>query len=103
MSTRDNLLQAGIVLGITAIILGIVFFVFFVARSKPAMFTAPTDNSAIAVEQLFTHDGCSVYRFRDAGYPRYYVRCANGSGTSWGETHSTGKSSYQVPMEVHTQ
>jgi len=36
-----------------------------------------TDNSAIDVHQLFTHDGCTVYRFRDASF-HYYVTCARG-------------------------
>jgi hypothetical protein len=33
-----------------------------------------TDNVEVTVEKLFTHDGCTVYRFRDVGY-HYYVRC----------------------------
>jgi hypothetical protein len=37
----------------------------------------PTDNEGIDVHQLFTHDGCTVYRFRDGGY-HYYVTCARG-------------------------
>ena len=39
------------------------------------------------VAKLFTHDGCTVYRFRD-GYMRYFVRCENAatSSTQWRET-----------------
>jgi hypothetical protein len=40
--------------------------------------SSPTNNQAIDVEQLFTHEGCTVYRFRDGPY-HYYVRCDNGT------------------------
>ncbi len=36
--------------------------------------TAPSNNADIHVDELFTHDGCTVYRFRDGNY-HYYVRC----------------------------
>jgi len=37
--------------------------------------SSASSNSSIEVETLFTHDGCTVFRFFDAGY-HYYVRCA---------------------------
>jgi hypothetical protein len=36
--------------------------------------TSPSNNSNIEVQTLFTHDGCTVFRFFDAGY-HYYARC----------------------------
>ena len=33
-----------------------------------------TNNAEVQVEVLFVHDGCTVYRFYDAG-AHYYVRC----------------------------
>jgi hypothetical protein len=36
--------------------------------------TSPSNNADIHVDQLFTHDGCTVYRFKDGWY-HYYVRC----------------------------
>jgi hypothetical protein len=36
--------------------------------------TSPSSNPDLHVDTLFTHDGCTVYRFRDLGY-HYYVRC----------------------------
>lgn len=55
--------------------------------------TAPTDNAAIKVERLFDHDGCTVYRFYDAG-TRYFVKCRDGSSTrtEWSESYPCGKS-----------
>ncbi len=54
--------------------------------------TAQTDNAAIKVERLFDHDGCTVYRFNDAG-PRYFVKCRDGSTrTEWSESYPCGKS-----------
>lgn len=41
------------------------------------------------VDRLFTHDQCTVYRFRDGGTSRYFARCegtaATGS-TTWRES-----------------
>jgi hypothetical protein len=45
----------------------------------------PTNNPEVQVDLLFTHDGCTVYRFRDVGF-HYYVRCQD---TAPGETVST--------------
>ncbi len=36
--------------------------------------TSPSSNPDLHVDTLFTHDGCTVYRFHDLGY-HYYVRC----------------------------
>jgi hypothetical protein len=40
--------------------------------------TSPSSNPDVHVDVLLTHDGCTVYRFRDLGY-HYYVRCGVGS------------------------
>lgn len=40
------------------------------------------------VEQLFTVDGCTVYRFSDYGNARYFTNCKG--NTNWSE--SCGKS-----------
>jgi hypothetical protein len=50
-----------------------------------------TENPDYSVELLFTHDGCSVFRFSDGGYDRYFTNC-HGS-TSWAET--CGKSCHR--------
>lgn len=97
---KQRLIEALIVIGMLVAIVGTVVYI---TRGAAPVSTSLTDNNAIHVEQLFTHEGCTMYRFHDAGYPRYYVRCGAAAGTFWGETHSTGKSSYQVPMEVPTQ
>ncbi len=36
--------------------------------------TSPSNNADVHVDELFTHDGCTVYRFKDLQY-HYYVRC----------------------------
>jgi hypothetical protein len=46
-----------------------------------------TNNVDVPVEKLFTHEGCTVYRFRDGNY-HYYVRC-DGVGTA--TTQSMGR------------
>jgi hypothetical protein len=40
----------------------------------PALRQQRTNNAAFDVHYLFTHEGCRVYRFIDAG-PHYFVRC----------------------------
>ena len=58
---------------------------------KPAESVAHT-GAGFTVERLFTHDGCTVYRFRDSS-KRYFTRCdgiAAQSTTTWQE--SCGKS-----------
>jgi hypothetical protein len=62
--------------------------------------TKPAEKSSAAghefvVETLFTHEGCTVYRFVDVGYHRYFTNC-NGA-TEWRE--SAGKSTRQVSID----
>ena len=45
----------------------------------PALETKATSNPALTVQDLFTHDGCHVYRFYDNG-AHYFVKC-EGAGT----------------------
>ena len=47
---------------------------------------AQHDWRDFAVEKLFTHDGCTVYRFLDGSY-RYFTNCKG--RTEW--TESCGK------------
>jgi hypothetical protein len=48
-------------------------------------------NPKIAIETLFSHDGCKVYRFEDGGRDHYFARCANSVDTSNTYTTSCGK------------
>jgi hypothetical protein len=36
------------------------------------------------VDRLFTHEGCTVYRFSDGGYSRYFTNCSGSA--SWRES-----------------
>ena len=65
---------------------------------KPAESVAHT-GAGFTVERLFTHDGCTVYRFSDSS-KRYFTRCdgiAAQSTTTWQE--SCGKNCTR-PVEV---
>jgi hypothetical protein len=54
------------------------------ACAKGPRETAATDNPEVAVSKMFTHDGCTVYRFSDAGNYVYYAKCEGGqTNTSW--------------------
>jgi len=47
---------------------------------KDAEETRPAGNG-YEVERLFTHDGCTVYRFMDSNY-RYFARCENATAST---------------------
>lgn len=49
-----------------------------------------TDNPDITVETLFTHEGCTIYRFRD-GNKHYYAKCSGSTDTVGSHTESCGK------------
>lgn len=53
--------------------------------SKPAE-TSTAVGAEFVVDRLFTHEGCTVYRFYDGGNARYYTNCGS---TAW--TQQCGK------------
>ncbi len=58
-------------------------------QGSPANISGQQPQTDFEVVKLFTQDNCSVYRFSDGGYPRYYVNC---SGVIFGNTrYSCGK------------
>lgn len=63
---------------------------FLAACTKQAETSSATGNTEFVVDKLFTHEGCTAYRFNDAGTYRYYVNCRQGqTQTSW--TGNCGK------------
>jgi len=50
-------------------------------------------NSGFNVEKLFSTEGCSVYRFIDGGYRRYFTNCSG--STSWSQDCGKGCPSAQ--------
>lgn len=56
------------------------------ACEQDAMEAARPPGSAFVVEKLFTHDGCTVYRFSDGSHSRYFARCGSTASTSWSES-----------------
>lgn len=51
--------------------------------------TSAAAGADFTVDRLFTHEGCTVYRFNDAGNHRYYANCGGSASTNW--TESCGK------------
>jgi hypothetical protein len=58
---------------VRALVLAVTWGVCFGCMNPPIA-SSPSNNSNVGVDTLFVHDGCTVYRFYDAGY-HYYVRC----------------------------
>lgn len=57
-----------------------------------------------SVEKIFVKDGCSAYRFYEAGHPRYFVKCEDAAAmTTWDrpETSVRGLSSNE-PESIST-
>ncbi len=44
--------------------------------AKDPVSVSGTSNGDVKVATLFEHDGCTTYRFYDAGDYHYYVKCA---------------------------
>ena len=67
---------------------------------QPAIATTPSNNPNIEVDTLLTHDGCTVYRFRDGAY-HYFVRCAEARSASTASVVSCGKNCSR-PDDIQT-
>ncbi len=52
-----------------------------------------TNNKAIQVDLLFTHDGCNVYRFTDGEY-HYFVKCKDASTQAAFDVRDKGRTEY---------
>lgn len=53
------------------------------------------------VDRLFTHDGCTVYRFHDGLYGRYFTKCEGSASASTSWVESCGKNCTR-PMDIPT-
>jgi hypothetical protein len=56
-------------------------------------------NPSVAVATLFTHAGCTVYRFEDGGRNHYFARCGDKAETISPKTESCGKSCFSTRNE----
>ena len=63
-------------------ILVIAFILALAGCSKQAE-TSTQANNEFVVDKLFTHEGCTVYRFIDGGNNRYFTNCSG--STNWQE------------------
>lgn len=89
----------------------ILLVVLLAACADPPAPESTATAGDYAVDKLFVHDGCAVYRFRDKGEPRYFVKCDRGSDTTETDnpattTTRTGKTStttvHHHPQSVPT-
>lgn len=68
----------------------LIALVFLAACLKDPVATTPTDNPKVPVETMFTHDGCTVYRFTDAR-SIYWVKCVGATSAAVMPQESCGK------------
>jgi len=58
---------------------GLVLFVLLFNScgiNQPISTQLPSNNGTYAVDYLFEHEGCKVYRFQDMGHYVYFTNCA---------------------------
>ena len=67
-------------------LLAVLALTVFAGCSKPAE-TSTAVGVEFTVDKLFTHEGCTVYRFYDGG-TRYFTNCQG--STSWTEQCGKG-------------
>lgn len=71
--------------------------------TKQAEETTAAGVGEFQVDRLFTVDGCTVYRFEDAGRNRYFSRCSGSSSVTWQTEEPCGKNCVStVDHEVQT-
>lgn len=69
-------------------------------KERLPLSSATTNNRDYEAAKLFTHDGCTVYRFYDYGNYRYFTKCEHAdSATSWNEYCGKG-CSRQVAIDT---
>ena len=76
----------------TKIMLSLTVLAMVAGCNKPAESVVRT-GVEFTVERLFTHEGCTVFRFGDGGSSRYFTRCdgiAAQSTTTWQESCGRG-------------
>ena len=83
---RERLAAVGVWIGLAAIMLALIALAGCSDAGEPRPERSGVTSSGYRVEQLFTLDGCTVYRFFDGGY-RYFTNCSGSTG--WNE--SSGK------------
>jgi hypothetical protein len=66
---------------------------------KSPVSQSSSNNPNIAVDFLFEHEGCKLYRFYDGGRAIYYANCGGRIQTSW--SHPCGKGCVEQ-MQVQT-
>lgn len=85
----------------------IIIFIILIAllqsccqKSQKVKTVIPTDNSDYQVSQLFTINGCKIYRFIDAEHYKYFTDC-RGSVTSQ-YSQQEGKVTLTKTEEIQT-
>jgi hypothetical protein len=74
-------------------------FLYLVGCARDPVSTLRTDNNAVKVDKLFTHDGVTVYRFFDVGHHHYYAVKDNSSLLTFSDKQD---SEYIIKEEIHT-
>lgn len=82
----------------------VLFAILAIGCAKPAQESSATANAEFRVDKLFTHEGCTAYRFIDAGRYVYYTVCDRGDTLQTEYSESCGKNctySVSVPTSYY--
>jgi hypothetical protein len=67
--------------------------------NQPAEIVSSSTNPKVPVETLFSHEGCTVYRFYDGGRNHYFARCPGVTETVGQYSQTCGKGCVRTESE----
>lgn len=69
--------------------------------TKAPEYSSPAGREFV-VDKLFTHEGCTMYRFLDGGFSRYFAKCDGDSATTRTEGRERCGNHCVRPSEITT-
>lgn len=54
----------------------LLLLIFLAACAVDPVSHGPSNNPDVPIDLLFEHEGCSVFRFLDAGHYHYFTTCS---------------------------
>lgn len=67
--------------------------------AKDPVAISSSTNPEVPIANLFTHEGCTVYRFVDDGWYHYFAKCVDSAETISQKTSTCGKNCFYTRDE----
>lgn len=69
-------------------------------QTMPPVRESNTNNTEAVVDELFTHAGCTVYRFVDNNRYHYFAKCAGSTSTETTRVEHCGRGCVNTVSDV---